>query len=190
MTLHSLPVQPNRRANLVKRFVAVYQPLQGIWAYRNFILTSIRAEFKGRLARSSLGASWLILHPLAQAAVFAIVLSEVMPGRIPGVDSKGAYAIYLISGLAAWTLFAEIVNRCMSVFVEYASTLRKIAFPRLCLPVIVGGSALVNHLFLLVALLIVSVLLGHPLGIAIAVIPLGVVLIASLGFGLGVSLGV
>lgn len=174
----------------MKPLVAVSQPLQGVWAYRNFILTSIRAEFKGRLARSYVGAGWLILHPLAQAAVFAIVLSEVMPGRVPGVDSKGAYAIYLISGLAAWTLFSEIVNRCMSVFVEYAPTLRKIAFPRLCLPVIVGGSALVNHLFLLVALLVVSVLLGHRLGIAIAVIPVGVVLIASLGFGLGVFLGV
>ena len=170
--------------------LAVFQPLKGVWAYRNFILTSIRAEFKARLTRSRLGAAWFILHPLAQAAVFAIVLSEVMPGRLPGVDDKGAFAIYLIAGLAAWSLFAEIVNRCMSIFVEYASTMRKIAFPRLCLPMIVGGTALVNHFFLLIALVVVSGLLGHWPGPAIAAIPVGIVLIAIFGFGLGVFLGV
>lgn len=168
----------------------VSQPIKGVWAYRNFIRTSIKAEFKARLARSYVGAGWLILHPLAQAAVFAIVLSEVMPGRLPGVESKGAYAVYLISGLGAWTLFSEIVNRCLTVFVDYAPTLRKIAFPRLCLPVIVGGSALVNHICLLLAVLLVSTFLGQSLGIAIAAIPLAMALIASFAFGVGVLLGI
>ena len=188
VTLTFLDREP--RQTVVRAALAVSQPLRGVWAYRNFILTSIRAEFKARLARSRLGAAWFILHPLAQAAIFAIVLSEVMPGRLPGVDDKGAFAIYLIAGLAAWSLFAEIVNRCMTVFVEYAPTLRRIAFPRLCLPVIVGGSALINHGFLLVALVIVCALLGHSPGIAMAAIPIGIALIALFGFGLGVFLGV
>ncbi|MGH6609010.1 MAG: ABC transporter permease [Burkholderiaceae bacterium] len=174
----------------VRAASAVLQPLRGVWAYRNFILTSIRAEFKTRLARSRLGVAWFILQPLAQAAIFAIVLSEVMPGRLPGVDNKAAFAIYLIGGLAAWSLFAEIVNRCTTVFVDYAPTLRKIAFPRLCLPLIVGGSALINHCFLLAALVLVCAVLGSPLGLAMAAIPIGIALIALFGFGLGVFLGV
>jgi lipopolysaccharide transport system permease protein len=166
------------------------QPVRGVWTFRNFVLTSIRAEFKARLARSKIGVAWLLLHPLAQAAVFAIVLSEVMPGRLPGVETKGAYAIYLIAGLAAWTLFAEIVNRCMNVFVEYSATMRKIAFPRLCLPVIVGGSALLNHSFLLAAVLLVAAAFGRLPGIALVAVPLVALVIAALGFGLGVFLGV
>lgn len=170
--------------------LGLFQPLRGVWAYRNFVLTSIRAEFKARLARSRIGIAWFLLHPLAQAAVFAIVLSEVMPGRLPGVDTKGAYAIYLIAGLASWTLFAEIVNRCMNVFVEYSPTLRKIAFPRLCLPAIVGGSALLNHLFLVVAVLLVAAAFGRMPGWALLAIPLVALLIAAFAFGLGIFLGV
>lgn len=170
--------------------VSLFQPIRGVWAFRNFVLTSVRAEFKARLARSKLGLAWLLLHPLAQAAVFAIVLSELMPGRLPGVETKGAYAIYLIAGLAAWTLFAEIVNRCMSVFVEYSATLRKIAFPRLCLPAIVGGTALLNHLLLLIAVLIVASAFGRLPGGALLAIPLALVIIVALAFGLGIFLGV
>lgn len=170
--------------------VSLFQPIRGVWAFRNFVLTSVRAEFKARLARSKLGLAWLLLHPLAQAAVFAIVLSELMPGRLPGVETKGAYAIYLIAGLAAWTLFAEIVNRCMSVFVEYSATLRKIAFPRLCLPAIVGGTALLNHLLLLLAVLVVASAFGQPPGGALLAIPLALIIIVALAFGLGIFLGV
>ena len=76
----------------------------------------------------------LILNPLAQATIFAVVLSEVLVTKIPDIDNKAAYAIYLMAGMAAWGLFAEIMTRCTTVFIDYSNTLKKIAFPRLCLP--------------------------------------------------------
>ncbi len=164
--------------------------LRSLYAYRNFILASIKGELRGRFARSKLGALWFILHPLAQAMIFAIVLSEVLAAKLPGVASKVAYPIYLLSGMAAWALFAEIVNRCTSVFIDYSGSLKKIAFPRICLPVIVGGSALLNHALLLVAIFVVFLFFGHVPGWATLVIPLGAALIAAFAFGLGVLLGV
>jgi lipopolysaccharide transport system permease protein len=166
------------------------QILRSLFAYRNFIFASIKGELRGRFARSKLGALWFILHPLAQATIFAIVLSEVLGAKIPGIASKNAYPIYLLSGMAAWALFAEIVNRCTSVFIDYSASLKKIAFPRICLPVIVGGSALLNHALLLVAIFVVFLFFGHVPGWATLAIPLGAVLIAAFAFGLGVMLGV
>ncbi len=153
------------------------------------MLSSIKAEFRGRFARSKLGALWMILNPLAQATIFAIVLSEVLAAKLPHIDNKSAYAIYLMAGTAAWGLFAEILNRCTTVFIEYGNTLKKIAFPRLCLPLIVAGSALLNHFLLLLAITVVFFFLGQTPNAAWLCLPLGMLLIAFLAFGLGIILG-
>jgi lipopolysaccharide transport system permease protein len=161
-----------------------------LWRYRHFILASILGELRGRFARSRLGLFWSILHPLAQATIFALVLAEVLGAKIGGVSNKAAYPIYLMAGMAAWGLFSEIMNRCLSVFIEYAGTMKKIAFPRICLPVIVLGNALVNHVLLLAAIAVVFLFFGHYPGAAWLVLPLGIVLISMFAFGLGVMLGI
>ncbi len=161
-----------------------------VWKFRTFILASIRGELKGRFARSSLGAMWFILNPLAQAAIFALVLSEVMGAKLPGTTDKAAYPVYLMSGMAAWGLFSEIINRSVNVFIEFAPTLKKIAFPRICLPIIVGGGALLNHALLLCAMAVVFAFYGHFPGTSWLAIPLGMVLISAMAFGLGILLGV
>lgn len=163
--------------------------LNAVWRFRLFILSSIKAELRSRFARSKLGAMWFILHPLAQAAIFALVLTEVLGAKLQGVDTKGAYAIYLLAGMAAWGLFSEILNRCIGIFIEYGSTMKKISFPRICLPLIVWGAALVNHLLLLLAIVIVLAFFGRSPTIAwIALLP-GMLLISMLAFGLGLLLG-
>jgi lipopolysaccharide transport system permease protein len=161
-----------------------------LWAYRHFILASIRADLKGRFARSRLGALWFMLHPLAQALIFSTVFSQVLRARLPDTDNPAAYSIYLLSGLAAWSFFNEIVTRSMTIFIEQAQVMKKIAFPRLCLPVIVGGTALINQLLLLVALFAIFLFIGHFPGETVVLLPLGIVMIAAFGFGLGVILGV
>lgn len=125
-----------------------------------------------------------------QAAIFALVLSKMMAARLPGVTNKAGFAIYLMAGMAAWGLFAEIVNRCTTIFIEYAGVLKKISFPRLCLPIIVGGSALLNHVLLLIATLVVFLFFGHYPGVAWIVLPVGMLIITAFAFGLGVLLGV
>jgi lipopolysaccharide transport system permease protein len=160
------------------------------WRYRHFIITSIRGELKSRIARSYIGAGWFILQPMAQGLIFALVLSEVLSARFPHNDNKAAYAIYVLSGMAAWSFFSEILNRCLTIFVEYSSSIKKIAFPRLCLPLIVLGSAFVNHAMVLIASMALFCLLGHYPGWAWLVLPFGAVLIAAMAFGIGMIAGV
>jgi len=95
-----------------------------------------------------------------------------------------------MAGTAAWGLFAEIFNRCVTVFITYAGSLKKISFPRLCLPMIVWGSALVNHLLLLAAIAVVFLFLGHPPNVTWIVLPLSVLLISMFAFGLGLLMGI
>lgn len=164
--------------------------LSALWRFRHFIAASIRGEFKLRYARSRLGACWSILHPLAQSAIYVAVLAEVLGARLPHVEGKAAYPIYLLSGMAAWSLFSEVLTRSTGVFVDNAATLKKVAFPRLCLPAIIGGSALINHALLLSALAIVMGVLGHWAGRGWLMLPLGMVALCALGFGIGILAGI
>ncbi len=84
-----------------------------LWRYRHFVLTSILGDLRGRFVRSRLGLFWSILHPLAQATIFALVLAEVLGAKLAGIDNKAAYPIYLMAGMAAWGLFSEICDRVM-----------------------------------------------------------------------------
>ncbi len=163
---------------------------KSLWHYRHFIRSAIASEFKGRFARSALGGFWFIINPLAQAAIFAVVLSEVLRAKMPNINNDAAYAIYLMAGLAAWGLFSEILNRCTNVFIEFSSALKKIAFPRLCLPVIVGGSALLNQVILLAAMVFVFAFFSHAPSLAWIALPVGAALLAFMAFGLGITLGV
>lgn len=160
------------------------------WKYRNFILAATRGELKARFANSRIGALWFILQPLAMSAIYAIVLSEVLGARLPGMSGGQAYAIYLIAGVAAFSLFQEITQRSMLIFIEYSNTLKKIAFPRIALPFVVLSSATVTHTCLLLAILIVVLAMGHYPSLHWLAIPIGYGVLSLLGLGLGLLCGV
>jgi lipopolysaccharide transport system permease protein len=168
----------------------MFAMLRAAWRYRYFIASSIRAEIRARFARSKLGGLWMVLHPLSQVLIFAFVLSSVLSSRLPGTTNRYGYSIYLIAGVLAWSLFFEIVTRCLTVFIDNGQVLKKITFPRIALPLIAIGGALISNLLLLVASLAIFVVLGHLPGAAIAWLPLLLIVNVALAAGTGLTLGV
>ena len=164
--------------------------LLAAWLYRFFIFSSIKTDLRTKFVRSRLGGLWMILNPLAQVLIFAFVLSAVLAARLPGVDNKYAYTIYLMAGTLGWSLFAEIVTRCMTLFVDNGNILKKLAFPKIALPLIVVGTALVNNALLFLAMLVIFGALGHWPGTALLWLPLLTVVTVALAIGLGLALGV
>ncbi|MCL5801863.1 MAG: ABC transporter permease [Gammaproteobacteria bacterium] len=164
--------------------------LLSAWRYRYFILSSIKTELRTKFIRSRLGGLWMILHPLSQVLIFAFVLSAVLSAKLPGIDNQYAYAIYLMAGILGWSLFAEIVNRCLTLFIDNGNILKKLVFPRIALPLIVTGSALVNNALLFVAILAIFGVLGHLPGSALIWLPALMAVNIALALGLGLALGV
>jgi lipopolysaccharide transport system permease protein len=160
------------------------------WRYRHFIVSSIKNDLRSRFARSRLGAAWMILQPLAQVAIYALVLSEVLATKLPGMATAYAYPIYLMAGMVAWALFSELVLRSLTMFVENANIMKKIMFPRVCLPIITLGSALVNNLLLLLATVGIFALLGHWPGANMLWLPVLLAVTSVFGMALGLILGI
>ena len=163
--------------------------LAATWSYRGFIATSVASEFRSRLARSRLGMAWLVLQPLAQVVVFAVILSNVLAARLEGVNNSYAYAMYLLAGIACWTLFNEVILRCTTVFVDHGSLLRKMNFPRITLPAIAVGSSLVANACLMIVLVVAAGVLGFGVSSAWAWLPLLMLLTTALAAGIGLLLG-
>jgi lipopolysaccharide transport system permease protein len=161
--------------------------LLGAWRYRFFIFSSIKTELRSKFVRSRLGGLWMILNPLSHVLIFAFVLSAVLSAKLPGINNRYAYAIYLMAGTLSWSLFAEIVNRCLTLFIDNGNILKKLVFPRIALPLIVTGSAMVNNLLLFAAILAIFGVLGHAPGLTLLWLP--VIMLVNIGLALGIGLG-
>lgn len=164
--------------------------LQALWAYRGFILGSVQREFQVRYQNSLLGATWAILNPLAMILVYTVIFSQIMRARLPGLDPTFGYSIYLCAGLLTWGLFSEITNRAQGMFIEHANLLKKLSFPRFCLPVVVMSGAVLNFgiifgLFV-VFLLVSGNFPGWPFLAMVPVLSVLILFAISLGIVLGV----
>lgn len=160
--------------------------LRAVYKYRYFVLSSIRNDLRARFARSKLGGLWMIIHPLSQVLIFALILSEVLAAKLPGIENKYAYALYLMGGLLCWTLFSEAIMRSLTLFIDNGELMKKMAFPRVCLPLIAGGGALLNNVLLLAAIFAVFAVLGHYPDYHALWLPvlMGLTLLMGMGFGL------
>ncbi|NUW73834.1 ABC transporter permease [Vibrio mediterranei] len=159
---------------------------KNIWNYRYYIVSSIKTDYKTRYARSRLGLLWAVLQPLAMVLVYAFILSNILTAKLPGVVTQYAYPIYILSGIVAWTLFSEIVNRILTVFIDNASLIKKMSFPKIALPIVVTGSSLVNYVLFLVLAFSVFFILGHHAYRYLYWLPAltTILLLFSIGFGL------
>lgn len=164
--------------------------LRPVWAFRGFILGSVKREFQSKYRNSLFGITWMIVNPLAQILVYTVIFSQIMQARLPEVEGVFGYSIHLCAGILTWGLFAEISNRSVSMFLDNANLLKKLSFPRLCLPITVVASSLLN--FAIVFGLFTGFLLvtGNFPGLAyVALVPLLVVLV-MFAVGMGMVLGV
>lgn len=164
--------------------------LLAIIRYRYFIFSSIKTDLRIRFIRSKLGTLWMIIHPLAQVLIFATILSEVLSAKLPGIDSKFAYALYLMAGTLGWTLFAETLGKCLNLFIENGNLMKKMAFPRICLPLITAGTMLVNNVLLVLAIFVVFAALGHFPDKQVLWLPALILLNLLFALGAGLILGV
>ena len=163
---------------------------RGLWAYRGFVLGSVKREFQSKYSNAILGAAWSLLSPLAMILVYTVIFAEVMRNKLPGSDNTFAYSIYLCAGILTWGLFAEIVARAQSMFIDQANLIKKISFPRISLPLIVVLNALLNFGIIFGLFTVFLVATGNFPGMAyLAIVPV-LVLQVMFAIGLGMIIGV
>lgn len=147
--------------------------LQSVWQFRGFIIGSVKREFQLKYRNSMLGAAWTVLQPLTMIVIYTVIFANIMQAKLPGVASMFGYSIYLCAGVITWGLFIEITGRGQNIFLEQANLIKKLNFPRMCLPIIVICNAIVNFLIIFTLFILFLVVSGNFPGWAfLGVIPL------------------
>lgn len=147
-------------------------------------------EFHGKYRESLFGAFWSVANPLTMIVIYTVIFGNLMGNTLSGHDKTlYAFSIYLCAGVITWNLFSEMLARLNNVFLENGNLIKKSNFPRICLPVIVTISALINFAILMTLYVIFLIVIGHWPGWAfLAIFPL-LALQILFAIGLGVFLG-
>jgi lipopolysaccharide transport system permease protein len=147
-------------------------------------------NFQAHYSSSVLGISWAVLNPLAMIVIYTLVFSKMMKNHLDGVQSPFSYSIFLMAGILPWGLFADILVRSPSLFIDNANLIKKVSLPKLCFPLISLGNSLLNFAIIYSLFLTVLVIIGgFPNWIFLAVAPV-IFLQIILAFGISILLAV
>jgi len=163
--------------------------LRALWLYRGFVVSMVAREFNSRYLGSLLGGLWSVLNPLAMIFIYTVIFSRIMRAKLPGIDDSMAYGMYICAGLLPWTYFIELLSRFPNIFLDQASLIKKVSFPRITLPVIALCSATINFVIIFAIFLLFLAMSGRfPGWPVLAFIPL--LMVQQLFVvGLGIFLG-
>ena len=156
-----------------------------LWAHRQLLGLLARREIKARYKDSALGLVWSLFRPLTQLLIYYVVIGEFLGAArlIP------EFAIFVFSGIAAYTLFSEIVSTSTTSIVSNSGLVKKIYVPREVFPLSNVLSALFNFAIQL-GILVVAVLALQqwPQLETLYFLPLGFLLLLTFAVALGLLL--
>jgi ABC-2 type transport system permease protein len=116
-------------------------------------------DFKLRFFGSVLGYLWQIMRPLMLFGVLYFVFTKIF-----GLGDDKYYGVSLLLGLVLYGFFAEATTGSVRSLMERENLVRKIAFPRLAVPLACVLTALFNLCLNLLPVLFVLLVLtpGRP----------------------------
>lgn len=154
--------------------------MQRFLAFDELLKQLVVRDIKLKYRRSYLGYLWSILNPLMLMMVMVIVFSNLFRFDIPN------FPVYLLSGQIIFGFMVEATNSSVSSITGNAALLKKTYVPKYIFTVSKVGSALVNLLFSLGALILVILFTQVELSWNLLFFPVVLfqVFIFSLGLGL------
>jgi ABC-2 type transport system permease protein len=153
-----LAAEPLREAGPRPGFTSgTLSSIRDIAAHRELMGFLVRRELKSRYKDSALGFLWSLIRPLAMLLIYYIALGKFL-GAARSIPD---FAIFIYTGLTAWTLFSEIVTIGTASIVANSGLIKKVYLPREVFPLSVVGSAVFNFVIQLGILVGATVAVGR-----------------------------
>ncbi|SDD41800.1 lipopolysaccharide transport system permease protein [Mucilaginibacter pineti] len=160
--------------------------LRDVWQYRDLLWLLVRRDFVSFYKQTILGPLWFFVQP-----VITIVFYTLIFGNLAGIPVDGLpKPLFYLAGTIIWNYFSDCLTKTSTVFRDNAGMLGKVYFPRLIMPLSIVLSNLIRftvQFLLFIILYIVFILKGEAIApnIFLLMLPLLIILIASLGLGMG-----
>jgi ABC-type polysaccharide/polyol phosphate export permease len=144
----------------------------------------VRRDFEQRYVGSVAGWVWGLIHPLVLLGVYTFVFAHAFQMKLPPHEVTESYPLFLFAGMLPWLLFSETLQRSASSLVDYANLIKKSVFPAEVVPLSIFLSTLISHFLALLLLLAGVTIWLHPVGLAVLMLPLYLVLLGMFSLGL------
>lgn len=133
---------------------------------RGLLLELVKRDLRSRYVGSVLGAGWHVLMPILMIAIYAVIFSQIVRGKLEQLQEfpRLGYVLYLVSALLPWLTFQEVVNRSTRIFLEHSNLLRKVHFPEQVLSFQVVLAGMVNLVVSLAIFTIFTFFVRRPTG--------------------------
>lgn len=119
-------------------------------------------ELHDRYRGSVIGFAWAFVLPLAMVAVYTFVFGYVFRARWAGAgDDPLAFSLFLYCGLVPYLFLADALGRAPSLLFQYASLVKKVAFP---LPLLALAATIAATLHMLIGLGVLTLFATLALG--------------------------
>lgn len=148
--------------------------------YHELLFFLVWRDVKVQYKQMVLGPVWAVLRPLINLVVFAVIF-----GAVIGVPSDGPYPVMVQAGLLPWMFFAGAVTAASNSLVSQSHLISKVYFPRVLLPMSAIGSGLLTLGINFVIYAGLMVYYEVWPGVAVLLLPLLVLLTATLALGVG-----
>ena len=159
--------------------------LRELWRYRELAIFLALRDLKVRYKQAAFGAAWAIFQPLAGVAVFTIVFR-----RLAGMPSDNIpYPVFAYVGLGVWAYLSSSVMKATQSLVSNSALVSKVYFPRLLAPAAAVLPGLIDLFLTLLLLVVLIPAYGVRPTWALLTLPLWVVFLVTVAFGIGLWLG-
>ncbi len=156
-----------------------------IWEYRELLYFLVWKQIKIKYKQTALGISWAIIQPVLAMLIFTIVFSTLAAIPTDGIN----YSAYIFTTLILWTYFSTTLTSASMSIISNASTISKVFFPRILLPLSLVIAGLLDYAIAFVLLIGLMLVLAVPFSawMFVIFIPLILTVILSAGMSFWLS---
>lgn len=159
--------------------------VRDLWGARELIGLLVRRELRARYKNSSLGFVWSLFKPIAQLAIYFVVIGQFLQLARDIPD----FAIFIFAGLTVWGLFNEVVSGGTGSIVANSGLVKKVYLPREVFPLSTVGAGLFNFGIQFTVLVVGTVVAGaFPAWSNVLYVPLGLALVVTFSTALAIFL--
>lgn len=160
--------------------------LKEIFSHRGLIFLLVKRDVRARYKDSAFGMLWSLVRPITQLLIYFVVIGYFL-GAARGIPD---FAIYVYSGIAAYSLFSEIISGATHSIVQNSGLVKKVFLPREIFPLASAGSAIFNFIVqfsLLVVFVVVTGKFTFGVNLLYVIPGISILLVYGLAFGLILS---
>ena len=161
---------------------SLIKEIRDLYQYRDLIWQMTMRNVTVRYKRSFLGVLWTMLDPLLTMLVMVFVFTALLGRHIPN------FPVYLLTGLVVFSFFSQASNNAISDFVSSERLIAKVYLPQSVFVIVSVTTGLVNLLISLVVLLVIALITGAPITLALAALPIPIIILTIFTLGAGLIL--